>query len=55
MKKYLFIFIVIAAMSGVTAYAVEPKTDFKRCFKLCMKELDDKDKCQFICDDNVKP
>lgn len=50
MKKYLAVFFSVAALTSAFAYA-EDKVDFKKCFKACMKEIDDKDKCTYICDD----
>jgi len=51
MKKYLAVFSAVAALSCAMTYA-EDKVDFKKCFKECMKELDNKDKCTYICDDS---
>lgn len=51
MKKYLAVFVAVAALTSVAAYA----TDFKKCYKACMKEIHDKDKCTYICDDNAPP
>ncbi|UUZ47025.1 hypothetical protein LP420_26005 [Massilia sp. B-10] len=50
MKKYLAVFLGVAALSA--AVASEDKVDFKKCYKACMKEVNDKDKCTYICDDS---
>lgn len=55
MKKLMFVFIAALSFSSITALATERRTDFKKCFKACMKHLDDKEKCEYICDDNIKP
>lgn len=55
MRKLFTVCAVLAAFSAVHASPVEQQTDFKRCFKRCMKQLDDKEKCEYICDDNIKP
>lgn len=51
MKKYFLIIAVLASFSAVNATPCEQQTDFKRCYKLCMKKIDDKEKCTYICDD----
>lgn len=60
MKKYISVFIAMSAISVLTAFAAadngkDKKTDYKKCFKLCMKEVNDKDKCHYVCDDSIPP
>ncbi|HEU4776620.1 MAG TPA: hypothetical protein VFS95_07310 [Telluria sp.] len=50
MKKYLAVFLAVTALSSAVAWA-EDKVDYKKCYKLCMKEIDDHDKCDLMCDD----
>jgi hypothetical protein len=28
---------------------------YKKCFKRCMAEVDDRDKCNYVCDDRIAP
>lgn len=49
MKRYILLFVAVTAMSA--AYA----TDFKTCYRKCMKKIDDKEQCTFICDDKGNP
>ena len=51
MKKYLVVFLAAAVLSSTFAAAAD-KVDYKKCYKLCMKEIDDHDKCDLMCDDN---
>lgn len=60
MKKFISVFIAMTALSALTAFASanagnDKKTDYKKCFKACMKEVNDKDKCNYVCDDNIPP
>lgn len=48
MKKYIAVFVSLTLLSALTAYAFGIKKD---CYKRCMKELDDKEKCERICKD----
>lgn len=61
MKKYLALFAAVTLLSAITATAAKDEKkgdgsfDQKRCFKLCMKELDDRDKCTYVCDPDIAP
>ncbi len=46
MKKYLIVFFSVTAFSALTAYAAIDKA----CYKRCMEKMDDKEKCEKICD-----
>ncbi len=48
-KHYAALYIAISVLSA--AVAAGDKVDYKKCYKLCMKEIDDHDKCDLMCDD----
>jgi len=50
MKKIVAVFVSIAALSSVFAFA-ENTTDYKKCYKRCMDKINDAQKCDYICDD----
>lgn len=48
MKKYWAVFIAVSTFTSAFAFA-EEKFDPKKCFKECMKKLDDRETCTYIC------
>lgn len=61
MKRFFALCAVLAGLAAMNAGATEEdKNDNgtfnpKKCFKLCMKEIDDRDKCTYICDPSIDP
>lgn len=53
MKKYLAVFVAVTVLTSAAALA-EEKFNAKRCFKECMKKLDDAETCTYICYDSQK-
>lgn len=49
MKKYILVFVSFTFLSALSSYAFGIKKD---CYKRCMKELDDKERCERICKDD---
>lgn len=47
MNKYLAVFIAVLSLTSLVAYA--EGTLNKKCYKQCIKEINDKEKCTFIC------
>jgi hypothetical protein len=48
MKRYLSLFIAVATITSAFAVAGE-KPDYKKCYKMCMAEIDDHFKCDRMC------
>lgn len=60
MKRYVALFAVMAGLSAVNASVVEERKQegewsHKKCFKACMKQIDDREKCEYICDPVIDP
>jgi hypothetical protein len=53
MKRYLACFLAVSVLSASFALAEETFNP-KKCYKACMKELDDADTCAYICYDTQK-
>lgn len=47
MKKYLAVFIAVLGFTSLAAYAEGVLN--KKCYRQCIKEINDKEKCTFIC------
>lgn len=49
MKKYLAIFVVVGLCASLSAIA--DTQEYKACMKRCMSKVDDKEKCEYVCEE----
>ncbi|MES2318540.1 MAG: hypothetical protein V4631_13740 [Pseudomonadota bacterium] len=55
MKKYLYAFVALTAMTAAAAFADEAE-DPKRCYRVCMEEFKkDKEICNWLCKGGPRP